>query len=126
MKNINNKGFTLIELLAVIVILIIIVSIAIPTISASIQRTNAKQEQNKKELILSAAQLYISDHKSKRTDFYNYRCYIDVESNLIADGYITEKEITHNGEVVGKSVYYNLSAKKIEVVDSTIDMDTCS
>lgn len=43
MKKLNNKGFTLIELLAVLVILIAIMSIAIPSISSSLDRTKEKQ-----------------------------------------------------------------------------------
>ena len=39
----NNKGFTLIELLAVLVILVVIMSIAIPSITSSVERSKAKQ-----------------------------------------------------------------------------------
>ena len=118
MRKLNNKGFTLVELLAVVVILIIIVSIAIPTISSSIQRTNDSQIQNKKQLILSATEQYLSDHRKARTKFYNNDCYIDISDNLISDSYLTEEEITHNKELVGKYVVYNPENLKIEVVDS--------
>ena len=38
MRKLNNKGFTLIELLAVLVILVVIMSIAIPSITSSVER----------------------------------------------------------------------------------------
>lgn len=118
MNRLDNKGFTLVELLAVVVILLIIISIAIPTISSSIQRTNDKQRDNKIQLILSATELYLTDHRKARDKFYNNDCYIEIESNLISDNYITKGEITHNKELVGKYVIYNPDAMKIEVVDS--------
>ena len=49
----NNKGFTLIELLAVIVLLIAISAIAIPSITASIERSKDKQDDAKKRIIES-------------------------------------------------------------------------
>ena len=116
MNKLNNKGFTLVELLAVVVILLIIISIAIPTISSSIQRTNNKQIENKKQLILAATELYLSDHRKARTKFYNNDCYIDIFNNLILDNYLTQEEITHNKEPVGKYVVYNPTNSKIEVV----------
>ena len=43
MKRLNKKGFTLVELLVVIVILGVIMSIAIPSITSSIERSKDKQ-----------------------------------------------------------------------------------
>lgn len=60
----NNKGFTLIELLAALVILTAIMSIAIPSISSSLERTKVKQDATKKKLLESAAELYVTDHKN--------------------------------------------------------------
>ena len=64
MKKLNNRGFTLVELLAVIVILITIMSIAIPTISSSLERSKDKQNKAKKDNIKAAAELYITDNKN--------------------------------------------------------------
>ncbi len=77
MNRLNNKGFTLVELLAVLVILVAIMSIAIPTINSSLERSKASQnEQRKKErskasqneqrkkLLESAAELYVADNKN--------------------------------------------------------------
>jgi len=60
----NKKGFTLIELLAVVVILLAISVIAISSISAAIERNKAKQNDSKKEVIVSYAQLYYNEHKN--------------------------------------------------------------
>lgn len=60
----NNKGFTLIELLAVVVILLAISVIAISSISASIERNKVKQNDAKKEVIVSYAKLYYDEHKN--------------------------------------------------------------
>ena len=63
----NNKGFTLVELLAVIVILTVISSIAIPTISSSLDRSKTKQTKAKEDLLKSAAELYIIDNNKRGT-----------------------------------------------------------
>jgi type IV pilus assembly protein PilA len=121
MKKINKKGFTLVELLAVIVILIIITAIAIPSISSSIERTNDRQKKSKEELIISAAELYLSDHKSYREKFYNGNCYITVDS--LVPNYIDDEATKHNDERVGNYVFYKSS--KIQVSDS-ISGSVCS
>ena len=64
MIKLNNKGFTLVELLAVLVILIAIMGIAIPTISSSLERTKAKQNEARYEILESAAEQYVTDHKN--------------------------------------------------------------
>ena len=58
MKSLNKKGFTLIELLAVVVILLAISIIAVSSISAAIERNKVKQNDAKKELIISYAKIY--------------------------------------------------------------------
>ena len=113
----NNRGFTLVELLAVIAILIIIVGIAVPTISSSIERTNEKQQEVKRELIITTAELYLSDHKRIREKFYNAECIINVDS-LIDNEYLKEEDITQNGEWVGNYIYYDNEESKIKVVDT--------
>jgi prepilin-type N-terminal cleavage/methylation domain-containing protein len=114
MKKLNNKGFTLVELLAVIVILIIITAIAIPSISSSIERTNDSQRKAKEESILSAAELYLSDHKTYREEFYGGYCYIKVDS--LVPNYIDDEATKYNNERVGNYVYYKDS--KIQLSDS--------
>lgn len=64
MKKINQKGFTLIELLAVVVIMLAISVIAVSSISSAIDRNKAKQDNAKKEVIVSEAKLYYNNHKN--------------------------------------------------------------
>ena len=54
----NKKGFTLIELLAVVVILLAISVMAISSINAAVERNKAKQDNAKKEVIVSYAKIY--------------------------------------------------------------------
>lgn len=60
----NRKGFTLVELLAVVVILLAISVIAVSSISAAIERNKVKQDDAKKEIIISYAELYYDEHKN--------------------------------------------------------------
>lgn len=60
----SNKGFTLIELLAALVILTAIMSIAIPSISSSLERTKGKQDETKQKILESSAEIYVTDHKN--------------------------------------------------------------
>ena len=64
MKELNKKGFTLVELLVVIVILGVIMSIAIPSITSSIERSKDKQKTQIIKLIESAGELYVDKHKN--------------------------------------------------------------
>ena len=64
----NKKGFTLVELLAVVVILLAISVIAVSSISAAIERNKVKQDDAKKEIIISYAELYYEEHKNSVRD----------------------------------------------------------
>lgn len=72
----RQRGFTLIELIAVLVILTIIMSIAIPSISASIERSKEKQRNAKIKIMESAAEIYIVDRKSLIT---SSSCYVKID-----------------------------------------------
>ncbi len=87
-KKLNNKGFTLIELLAALVILIVILGIAIPSISASLERTKVKQNEARYKIIESAAEQYVFEHKN---GIYNnlgkeVSCYIKVDDLTLLSG----------------------------------------
>lgn len=84
MKKMNNKGFTLIELLAVLVILVVIMSIAIPSITSSVERSKAKQREQVINIIVSAGELYADKHKNT---FNN----VSVPT-LIDEGYLTKED----------------------------------
>lgn len=106
MKKLNNKGFTLIELLAVLVILIAIMSIAIPSISSSLDRTKEKQRSAKEKIIESAAELYVTDYKNNiPTSGY---CYIFVKT-LVSENYLSADEAKDSdGNEMGGAVKYNI------------------
>ena len=87
MKRLNKKGFTLVELLVVIVILGVIMSIAIPSITSSIERSKDKQRTQIIKLIESAGELYVDRHKNTVPNG-------PITLNkLIEDGLITKEEI---------------------------------
>ena len=83
----NKKGFTLVELLVVLVILVVIMSIAIPSVTSSIERSKVKQKDSKIELIESAAELYIDRHKNSITASSNINL-----QDLICDGLLTKEQ----------------------------------
>ena len=60
----NNKGFTLVELLAVIVILLAISMVAIPNITASLEKNKNRLSESQKKIIVSSAELFISENKN--------------------------------------------------------------
>lgn len=82
MKKMNNKGFTLIELLAVLVILVVIMSIAIPSITSSAERSKAKQREQVINIIVSAGELYADKDKNGFTGSVTV-------GTLIDKGYLT-------------------------------------
>ena len=87
MKKLNKKGFTLVELLAVIVILAVIMSIAIPSITSSIERSKDKQKTQIIKLIESAGELYVDKHKN------TVKTGPITLDKLIGDGLITAQEM---------------------------------
>ena len=87
MKELNKKGFTLVELLVVIVILGVIMSIAIPSITSSIERSKDKQKTQIIKLIESAGELYVDKHKNTVKPGQ-----ITLDK-LIGDGLITAQEM---------------------------------
>lgn len=89
MKKMNNKGFTLIELLAVLVILVVIMSIAIPSITSSVERSKAKQREQVINIVKAQAELYADKHKNSLSNGNSN--IIDV-SKLFCDGYLTLEE----------------------------------
>lgn len=106
MKKLNNKGFTLIELLAVLVILIAIMSIAIPSISSSLDRTKGKQDSAKRKIIESAAELYVTDHKNNIPTSGD--CYISVQT-LVDEHYLSSDELKDSdGKEMGGAVKYTI------------------
>lgn len=117
MKNINNKGFTLVELLAVIVILVIVTIIAVPNISTSVEKAKSKETEEKNKNLEFAVELYLSDNKDKRTNFYNGSCYINIDSDLMSQGneYIMKDELSNDDSYV---IYKNNKVSSTSTVGS--------
>lgn len=88
MIKLNKKGFTLVELLVVIVLLVVIMSVAIPSITSSLERSKQKQYDSKMELILSAVDIYADRHKNS----IGNNSIITIV-NLIDDRLITKVEV---------------------------------
>lgn len=92
-NNLNNRGFTLVELLVVIVILIAIVSLAIPSITSSMERSKEKINKGKKEILGSAAELYLSNkNRSTLNNYYNGSCCVTL-ATLKSDGYVSDDDL---------------------------------
>lgn len=86
----NKKGFTLVELLVVLVILVIIMTIAIPSVTSSIERSKHKQRDSMIELVVSAAELYVDRHKNSYNGDSTYTITI---SEIICDGVLTKEQV---------------------------------
>ena len=84
----NKKGFTLVELLAVLVILVVIMTIAIPSVASSIERSKNKQRNAKIELVVSAAELYVD----RRKNSYGDSAHIITLNEIICDGLLTKEQ----------------------------------
>lgn len=118
----NNKGFTLVELLAVLVILAAIMGIAIPSITASMERSKAKQNASKIKMLESFAELYVTEHKNSvyknlerdgnqeckiSISEENYQKYITEDANIDADGNEITGIIIFNKEKNSYTHQYN-------------------
>lgn len=98
MKKLNNKGFTLIEVLAVIVILVVIVSIALPNISAMLDRQSCKTTINRSKLLETNAEKFVATNRNSISVDGNKKCKITIEK-LLNEGFITEDDINDDGLV---------------------------
>lgn len=105
----NNKGFTLIELLAVVVILLAISVIAVSSISAAIERNKVKQDNAKKEVIVSYAKLYYEQYKNS----------LDLDGCIgVANLNLSDAEaVDSNGELFTGGVKYT-NGTSFQYVDS--------
>ena len=90
MKKLNRNGFTLVELLVVLVILVVIMSVAIPSVTSSIERSKQKQYDSKVELVMSAAEIYVDGHKNIFNS--NSTTYEILIEKLICDGLLTKEQ----------------------------------
>lgn len=121
MKIINNKGFTLIELLAVLVILGAIMGIAIPSITSSMERTKEKQNEEKKAMLESFAELYVADHKNAIYSNMgnNVECSISI-TTLKNSGYLTDDaDQDVDGNQINGYIIFNKTNNSYTYIDDT-------
>lgn len=114
MKRLNNKGFTLVELLAVLVILIAIMSIAIPSISSSLERSKDKQNGARKKVLESAAELYVTDHRNN----IDSSCCVSLDK-LKSENYVDEDAINDaDGKKFEGVIYFEKDSNTYEYVSA--------
>ena len=122
MKKLDNKGFTLVELLAVLVILIAIMSIAIPSISSSLERSKTKQDEGKKKILESAAELFVTDYKNQ---IGANPCYITMDE-LVSNKYISDDALEmSNGNLFDGYIKYDKSNNSYVYVDNVNGIGKC-
>lgn len=128
MKKIDNRGFTLIELLAALVILSIIMAVALPSISSSMERNKTKQDESRKQILESYAELYVADHKNAvyQKMGNSMSCYIGVKT-LVNEGYATEAAIKNSDgdEFVGV-ILFNRTDSSYKYVESYDGVIACN
>ena len=130
-EKINNRGFTLVELLVVIVILIAIVSLAIPSITSSMERSKDKINAGKLEVLGSAGELYLSSkNRSKLNTYYSGDCYVTL-TELKTNGYISDDDMkdadgNNFGELVYRFVDTSDPSKNEYRVVANSDKDPCT
>ena len=102
----NNKGFTLIELLGVLVVLIAVLLVAIPSIASTFERNKKRIDEQKKEVIISAGEIYASRYKKEfnYNNFLNGSCCISLKSIKNKD-LITEEELKGSN---GNNLFSNI------------------
>ena len=94
----NKKGFSLTEILVVIAIIAIITGISIPSITNARKRVNERLFENKKEQILSYAELYGKDHPDVFTDGTEGQIKLE---RLLIDKYLEPDLKNGEGECIG-------------------------
>jgi len=122
---INNKGFTLIELLGVIVVLVLILLVAIPSITTTYEKNKKKINEQKKEIILNAAELYASLYKKdfEYESFLEGTCGISIQ-NLLDKKLVTSDELKSSD---GNNLFSDTELSNVKVKyfknDGTYEID---
>jgi len=136
MVGLNKKGFTLIELLAVLVILSAIMGIALPSITSSLERNKTKQNDSKKDMLESFAEIYVMDHKNAIYSKLDAKsdaakkdvCYILV-TTLENEGYLSDGANEDadgnaiNGNILfdrSRNLYVHSDSLTLESADGTL------
>ena len=129
MKKLDNKGFTLVELLAVLVILISVMTVAVPAISGSLEKSKDKQLDKNKKLLANASDFYVTNNKN--IIFENLdgstSCFIDlnilknenyVDSSVLVD--MDGNDLSEIAVIVFDSVSYTFTYTLKKDIDNDI------
>ena len=121
-KKFNNKGFTLVELLGVIVVLLLVLLVAIPSVTSTFERNKNKIDEQKRQVILSAAEIYVSKNKGMLdyNSFFSGYCGVSV-SEIKGQELLTSDELM-NSENTALIVEYE-DGTIVEAADATIMYD---
>lgn len=121
----NKKGFTLVELLAVLAILVTILLVVIPSVTSSLSRNEKKELESKKQLVVNAVELNISEKDCFFTPLKNSQCYLSI-SSLLKDNWITEDEIrSSSGTILNGNIYYDNTTFKYKYINDTNGLIEC-
>lgn len=121
----NKKGFTLVELLAVLAILVTILLVVIPSVTSSLSRTEENELESKKQIIISAIELNLSESDCFFTPLKNSQCYLSI-SSLLKDNWITEDEIrSSSGTILNGNIYYDNTTFKYKYINDTNGLIEC-
>lgn len=129
MEKLNDRGFTLVEVLAVLVILSAIMAIALPSITSSMERNKSKQDESKKEMLASFAEIYVANH---RNSLYNWmsanskeECYIEV-TTLKNEGLLSDDaDKDSNGHEFGGVIIFNKIDNSYTYSSDTTGISKC-
>jgi len=102
----NKKGFTLVELIVSIALILVLFTLVVPGVTRMISQSNTKQCEQVKENILTAVDLYVTEHKNsfasggtlKLSDLYNGN-YIDEEYKIEVNNSKITQGKWGNGEI---------------------------
>ena len=126
----NNKGFTLVEILAVVVILGMVMAIAIPNVSKLIKINEGNNYEQLKSTIMSAAKMYISDHKyeivvngscsnpSDKISISKINTYDVIDDKLVISELVDDGNI--KTDKVGNIIYPYDKEKKLDLSNSYV------
>lgn len=114
----KKNGFTLVELIAVVAILITILLVAIPTISSTLNKNDADNLEKKKNLIISALEIYLNDNKDLYKSFVKGDCYVST-SILKNTDYISQNNLyDDNNNLINLFVFYKNNSYVYEDSDN--------
>ena len=121
----NQKGFSLLELIAVITILVIILLVAIPSITSSLEKRKLTDLENKKKLLLQAAEIYIGNNREEIVPTGKSACYIIVNDMVDKNLITSEDNIDSDNNQIATYIKFTKNTGKTEIVTSVSGLSKC-